>query len=139
MKMPTEQGKILGANEYNSERCHLQDIIDHFDKEGQHIYYFQDPISGHIYFDICNNCDDCWYNSYEDNYSSSKRGKKNKTCENRPCKPDLEPRNPDTDSFTSLRSKLDGYQILSQWMTQILPTPKQTLHPYYKKCLSILK
>ena len=76
MDMPIEEDKNLGAYDYNNEICQLPDLISHFSKEGQPVYFFQDPISGHIYFDICDKCDECWKRSYEDDYSPSKRSQK---------------------------------------------------------------
>ena len=74
---------------------------------------------------------------------SRKKRSKLQQFEPRPCKPDLDPQDPDTDNFTSQRSKFNGYQIPTEWIPKPFkkPTPpsKKDLHPYYQKCLDILE
>ena len=61
IKSPSEEAIHLGAYEENCKKsCILQDIIQYFDTNRDAVYYFQDPISGHIYFDTCTNREECW-------------------------------------------------------------------------------
>ncbi|XP_042509211.1 uncharacterized protein LOC122084852 [Macadamia integrifolia] len=39
--------------------------IKSFDSQGNPIFYFQDPVTGHKYFDLCD-CDDCLQDSDDD-------------------------------------------------------------------------
>ena len=143
VSMETLTKKEISLERYdeNWEKGFAQDIIAHFTKESEPVYHFQDPISGHIYFDICTKCDDFWWEHHFDNdYSLPSKGKKKtKSCEERPCEPNLEPQDPDIDNFMSEKNDFDGYQIPSSWIPKKSQTPKQKLHPYYQKCLAILK
>ena len=149
IKSPSEEAIHLGAYEENCKKsCILQDIIQYFDTNRDAVYYFQDPISGHIYFDTCTNCEECWLAEQLecdvlDLCSKKNRSKRSKpvdpvSFEPRPCKPDPEPRQPDADDFTSSKSSFDGYKIPTSWVYQT-PKPSKVLHPYYQKCLEILE
>ena len=63
MYYPSEfekQWKIHDDHPQNLQQVHRsQDIIQYFDKEGLPVSWFQDPISGHVYFDVCNVCEEC--------------------------------------------------------------------------------
>ncbi|CDP21971.1 unnamed protein product, partial [Coffea canephora] len=55
-----KQWEIHDDHPQNLQQVHRsQDIIIYFDKEGLPVSWFQDPISGHIYFDVCNVCEEC--------------------------------------------------------------------------------
>ncbi|CDP21204.1 unnamed protein product [Coffea canephora] len=123
-----------------------QDIIQYFDKEGLPVSWFQDPISGHVYFDVCNVCEKCQLeNTLDFELPDLSRRKKSRPqqIEPRPCKLYLDPQDPDTDTFVSQRSRFNGYQILSDWVSKSskdpLPPSKKDFHPYYQKCLDILE
>ena len=146
MQMPTENGKLMGRYDfYDNQKCFLQDIIAHLDQRAKAIYHFQDPISGHIYFDVCTKCDDCWWeHTYGTSDPVTSRKKKSKPVdpepfEPRPCKPDSPPRKPDTDNFQSACSSFDGYKIPSSWVYQQPKKENKSLHSYYQKCLDILE
>ncbi|CDP17145.1 unnamed protein product [Coffea canephora] len=49
------------------------------------------------------------------------------------------PQEPDTDSFTAVRSQFNGYQLPSSWVYQPPQKDHKSLHPYYKKSLDILE
>ncbi|CDP21259.1 unnamed protein product [Coffea canephora] len=105
----------------SSSFYYVQDIIKYFDKEGLPVSWFQDPISGHIYFDVCNICEECQIENIlglDLPDLSCKKRSKSKQVEPRPCKPDLDPQNPDTDSFVSQRSQFNGYQIPTEWISK---------------------
>ncbi|CDP21822.1 unnamed protein product [Coffea canephora] len=133
MQLPTQEGKLWGHYEENCEKGFLQDIIEHFDKNGEAVYHFQDPTSGHIYFDTCTNCEEC-YSAEQLELDASDLSfdkKKNKPVdpqpfEPRPCKPDHKPQVPNSDNFQSARSKFDGYQIPSAWVYQVPKAKQQT-------------
>ena len=59
MELSSDEGKLWGRYDDNCEKCFLQDIIAHFNDDGEAVYHFQDPISSHIYFDMYTKCDDC--------------------------------------------------------------------------------
>ncbi|CDP20546.1 unnamed protein product [Coffea canephora] len=131
----------------------IQDIIQYFNQEGLPVYWFQDPISGHIFFDVCAICEECQLAeilgcdaSDLTDYPKKRRKPRSidpEPIEPRPCKPDLDPQDPDTDTFVSKRSKFNGYQISSDWIprsfTESSPSSKKDLHPYYQECLNILE
>ncbi|CDP18016.1 unnamed protein product [Coffea canephora] len=128
---------ILFAEENCKKSCILQDIIQYFDTNRDAVYYFQDPISGHIYFDTCTNCEECLLAEQLecdvlDLYSKKNRSKRSKPIdlvpfEPRPCKPDPEPRQLDADDFTSCRSSFDGYEIPTSWKQTQEWKPVQTV------------
>ena len=64
MQLPTEYEKswAIHIDEHSisiDSILRSNDIIEYFIKKGQPVYYFQDPISGPIYFDVCNICEEC--------------------------------------------------------------------------------
>ena len=144
LKLPTQEEKLWGCYEENCQKGFLQDIIDHFNDNGEPIYHFQDPISGHIYFDTCTRCEECyWAEQLELDASEISLKKKSKPAdpqpfEPRPCKPDPKPQDPGTDNFQTARSTFDGYQIPSSWVYK-KPRKEKILHPYYQQCLDILE
>ena len=129
MQLPTEYEKswAIHTDEHPisiDSILQSNDIIEYFIKKGQPVYYFQDPISGPIYFDVCNICEECQLAELlgceaKDLVGSSKRSKP-KHVENRPCKKDFQPQNPyaEDKEFTSLRSKFDGFQIPTSWVSK---------------------
>ncbi|CDP20491.1 unnamed protein product [Coffea canephora] len=145
-----KEWKIHDDHPQNLQQVHRsQDIIQSFNKNGLPISWFQDPISGHVYFDVCTHCEECQLAELlgcdaSDLQDWPKKKKKPRLVEPRPCKPDPETEGPDSDaeSFISPRSKFNGYQIPSDWVSKIPKTPrsfsKKDLHPYYQRCLDIL-
>ncbi|CDP16520.1 unnamed protein product [Coffea canephora] len=117
-----KQWEIHDDHPQNLQQVHRsQDIIKYFDKEGLPVSWFQDPISGHIYFDVCNICEECQIENIlglDLPDLSCKKRSKSKQVEPQPCKPDLDPQNPDTDSFVSQRSQFNGYQIPTEWISK---------------------
>ncbi|CDP18949.1 unnamed protein product [Coffea canephora] len=119
MYYPSEfekQWKIHDNHPRNLQQVHRsQDIIQYFNKEGLPVSWYQDPISGHIYFDVCNECEECQLERIFD----------------------LELLD------LSSMSKFNGYQIPSIWIPKSYKKPtlpsKKDLHPYYQKCLDISK
>ncbi|CDP21296.1 unnamed protein product, partial [Coffea canephora] len=141
MQLPTQEGKLWGRYEENCKKGFLQDIIEHFDKNGEAVYHFQDPISGHIYFDTRTNCEECYLaEQLELDASDLSFGKKKtkpvdpQPFEPRPCKPDHKPQDPDSDNFQSARVGLmvtkfllHGEQtkkIQKEWKPVQQPLPK---------------
>ena len=78
------------------------------------------------FFDVCTICEECQFaeilgRDASDLADWQKKRRKPRSVdpepmEPRPCKPDLDHQDQDTDTFESERSKFNGYQISSNWI-----------------------